>query len=205
LAAPVFVSGAVEGPSDEPVLRRIVEECGGIVHRVQVQNGKPNLRRALPGYNAAARRSPWLVLVDLDQGHPCAGALVTDWLPVPSAHMRLRVVVHQIEAWLLADAERFASFFGVKRSAIPSHPDSILDAKAKVLALVEDSRRSALRQDMLPRAGSGRKVGPAYTSRVIDFASNSSDGWRLDVAMKHSASLAKCVTRLDELIATLRS
>jgi len=89
----VFVSGAVEGPSDEPVLRRIIEERGGQVYRVQVQNGKASLRRALPGYNAAAKRDPWLVLVDLDQEQMCAGALASDWLPAPSQHMRLRVVV----------------------------------------------------------------------------------------------------------------
>ena len=136
------------------------------MHRVQVQNGKPNLRRALPGYNAAARRSAWLVLVDRDQDHACAAALATDWLPVPSQHMRLRVVVRQIEAWLLADAERFASFFAVKRHAIPTNPDSVLDAKEK-------------------------RVGPAYTSRLIDFASNPTDGWRLDVAMNYSRSLGK--------------
>ena len=93
MSAPVFVSGAVEGPSDEPVLRRIIEERGGQVYRVQVQNGKASLRRALPGYNAAAKRDPWLVLVDLDQEQMCAGALASDWLPAPSQHMRLRVVV----------------------------------------------------------------------------------------------------------------
>jgi hypothetical protein len=73
---PIFVSGAVEGPSDEAVLRRIVDTRGAEIHRVQVQNGKANLRRALPGYNAAAERDPWLVLVDLDQDFNCAPTLV---------------------------------------------------------------------------------------------------------------------------------
>lgn len=203
MVQPVFVSGAVEGPTDEPVLRRIIEERGGEVHRVQVQNGKSNLRRALPGYNAAAKRDAWLVLVDLDQTHACAGALVADWLPASNQYMRFRVVVRQVEAWLLADADRFARFFAVRRSAIPPNPDSILDAKGKILALVSTSRRSAVRKDMTPRAGSGRRVGPAYTSRLIDFASRlSDDGWRLEVAMAHSTSLAKCVARLDDLIAS---
>ncbi len=204
MAAPVFVSGAVEGPSDEPVLRRIIEERGGVVHRVQVQGGKPNLRRALPGYNAAAKRDPWLVLVDLDDDRPCAGELVADWLPTPSKNMRFRVVVRQIEAWLLADAERFAQYFAVKRSAIPVNPDLILDAKEKLLAIVATSRRLALRQDMMPRPGSGRRVGPAYTSRLIEFASDASRGWRLESAVEHSMSLAKCVARLDQLITAHR-
>lgn len=152
----VFVSGAVEGVTDEPVLRRIIEERGAAVHRVQVQHGKSNLRRALPGYNAAARRSPWLVLVDLDQ-EPCAGGLASDWLPAPSAGMVFRVVVREIEAWLLADAERFAHVFGVKRSAIPVAPDAIPDPRDRLLSLVAGSRKPVLRRDMLPRPGSGRK------------------------------------------------
>jgi len=200
MAPPVYVSGAVEGPSDEPVLRRIVEARGAVVHRVQVQNGKANVRRALPGYNAAARRDPWLVLVDLDQDYVCPGALVADWLPGPSQHMRFRVVVRQIEAWLLADRERFAGFFGVTRTAVPLDPDTLVDAKATVLALVSKSRRSAIRQDMTPRPDSGRRVGPAYTSRLIDFATDLQGGWRLEVAAQGSPSLAKCVTRLDELV-----
>lgn len=197
---PVYISAAVEGPADEPVLRRIVEMRGAVVHRVQVQNGKANLRRALPGYNAAARWSAWLVLVDLDQDFACPGALVADWLPAPSPHMRFRVVVRQIEAWLLADGERFASFFTVRKSSVPSEPDTLMDAKTTLLDLASTSRRSAIRQDMTPRPGSGRRVGPAYTSRLIDFATDPSAGWRLDVAAKRSPSLAKCLSRLDELV-----
>ncbi len=198
---PVFISGAVEGASDEPVFRRIVEQRGGVVHRLQVQNGKSGLKRALPGYNAAARHSPWLVLVDLDRDFPCPGALVANWLPAPSEHMCLRVAVRQIEAWLLADAERFASFFAVRRGAIPANPDGLEDAKQVVLDLVTSSRRSAIRQDMAPRTGSGRRVGPAYTSRLIEFVTNPSEGWRVDVAMLNSRSLQKCIARLDRLIA----
>lgn len=201
----VFISGAVEGPSDEVVLRRIVNGLGAHVHRVQIQNGKTNLRRALPGYNAAAQRDPWLVLVDLDQEFECPALLVGDWLPTPSVHMRFRVVVRQIESWLLADAERFATFFSVKRSAIPDVPDELADAKASLLRVVESSRRRAVREDMLPRLRSGRRVGAAYTSRLMEFASNAAEGWRPDVAATRSPSLSRCLTRLDQLIEMYRA
>jgi hypothetical protein len=193
------ISGAVEGPSDEVVLRRIVAHCHGHVHRVQVQGGKDHLRRAVSGYNAAAVRDPWLVLVDLDRDYSCAAALVESWLPVASPYMRFRVVVRQIEAWLLADSERFAKFFGVKRSAVPGAPDDLEDARAGVLRVVGRSHRSAIRQDMLPRPRSGRRVGAAYTSRLIEFASDAHQGWRPDVAAKRSPSLARCLARLREL------
>lgn len=194
------ISGAVEGPSDEAVLRRLVMERGGNVHRVQVQNGKPNLRRALPGYNNAAQGDPWLVLVDLDQEFECAPLLVTEWLPRPHQYMRFRVVVRQIEAWLLADAVRFSEFFGVRRTAVPGSPDELVDAKDALLALVAGSARRAIRVDMLPRPRSGRRVGPAYTSRLIEFTTNVSNGWRPNAAAANSPSLSSCIARLNELI-----
>lgn len=48
------------------------------------------------------------MLVDLDQEFDCAPLLGKDWLPTPAQYMQFRVVVPQIEAWLLADRERFA-------------------------------------------------------------------------------------------------
>jgi hypothetical protein len=108
-----YVSGAVEGPSDEAVLRRIVASRGADVHRVQVQHGKSGLHRALPGYNAAARREPWLVLVDLDDDFDCAPGLVASWLPEPATYMRFRVVVREVEAWLLADPRRSSAVLDV--------------------------------------------------------------------------------------------
>ena len=196
-----YISGAVEGISDEAVLRRVVADRRAEVHRVQIQRGKASLRRALPGYNAAAKRDPWLVLVDLDRDFDCAAALVSAWLPVPSAYMRFRVVVRKIEGWLLADRERFASYFSVPGSAVPDQPDDLDDAKAALLLAISRSRRKAIREDMLPRPESGRRVGAAYPSRLIEFASDAAHGWRPGVAAQRSPSLSRCLLRLDDLIA----
>jgi len=197
-----YISGAVEGPSDEVILRRLVAHCGAEVHRVQVQQGKAGLKRALPGYNAAAQRDPWLVLVDLDQDFACASSFAQAWLPAPSKFMRFRVVVRQAESWLLSDAERFSRFFAVRRSAVPGNPDDLEDAKQALLNVVHGSRRRAVVDDMVPRPRSGRRVGVAYTSRLIEFASDVEGGWRPDVAATTSPSLEKCLGRLRELIAT---
>ena len=197
---PIYVSGAVEGPSDEAVLRRVVDHAGALIHRVQVQNGKTNLRRALPGYNAAARWSAWVVLADLDHDFTCAGALAVDWLPAPSPFMRFRVVVREMEAWLLADAERFAHFFSVSRAVIPKAPEWLPNPKSTLVALASRSRQKDVRADMSPRPGSGRNVGPAYTSRLIEFASHASRGWRPDVAATNAPSLARCLARLTHLV-----
>ena len=126
-------SGAVEGPSDEPVLRRIVEARGAVVHRIQVQNGKANVRRALPGYNAAARLDPWLVLVDLDQDYVCPGALVADWLPGPSQHMRFVSLFVRLKRGSSLIGNDLLDFSASTRNAVPNDPDALVDAKAAVL------------------------------------------------------------------------
>lgn len=196
----VHISGAVEGPTDEAVLRAIVNARGAAVHRVHVQHGKPNLRRALPGYNAAAMHAPWIVVVDLDDEYACASLLVKDWLPARSPQMRLRVAVRQIEAWLLADADHFSKFFGVRRGQVPASPDELSDPKNTVVALVSGSKKTAIKADMVPRPGSGRRVGPAYAARLIEFVSRSENRWRVDAAALASPSLRRCVERVDELV-----
>ena len=70
------------------------------------RNGKSDLLRRLPNYNQAARSrfTPWFVLRDLDNDAICASQAIQKWLPQPSEGMRLRVAVHAIEAWMMADA-----------------------------------------------------------------------------------------------------
>lgn len=199
-SARTLVSCAVEGSTDEAVLRAIVSVCGAEVSRVHVQGGKAGVRRALPGYNSAAERAPWIVLVDLDRDAPCAGALVEEWLPKPSAGMALRVAVREVEAWLLADKDRFSSFFSVRRGRLPERPDELDDPKATVVALAQSSTSKSVRVDMVPRPGSGRRVGPAYASRLIEFATEKVTGWRPDVAAAHSPSLARSVRRIRSLL-----
>lgn len=193
----VVISGAVEGMVDEAVLTRLVDEAGGRVGPIYGKNGKSHLRRILGGYNNAARFSPWLVLVDLDQDVECAPPLVAAWLPAPAPMMRLRVAVRAIEAWLLADRERLAGFLRVPATRLPLDPDAVPDPKRLLVDLARRSRRRDIREDMVPRAGSGRPVGAAYASRLMEFAATV---WRPEVAAGCSDSLRRCRDRIAELV-----
>jgi hypothetical protein len=193
---PVTLSAAVEGVLDEAVLRRILADVGGALGPVHGGRGKNHLRQRLPGYNNAARFSPWIVLVDLDNDAQCAPPFAEAWLPQPAAHMHFRVAVRAVEAWLLADRKAFARFLGVSPSAIPSHPEGIPDPKQMVVHLAQQARRSAIREDIVPRPGSGRRVGPAYSSRLTEFVEQR---WRPDIAASLSESLRRCRERIAEL------
>lgn len=190
------VSGAVEGLVDRAVATALLQHVQLEAGPIHVKGGKPNLLARLADYNNAARYSPWLVLVDLDRDDECAATFVGRHLPNPAVDMHLRVAVRQVESWLMADGERLSTFLSVPRSSVPSEPDGCQDAKRELVTLAGRSRRRAVRDEMLPRPRSGRAVGPAYSSRLIEFVNTS---WRPEHAAGRSESLGRCIRRLVEV------
>jgi hypothetical protein len=191
------VTGAVEGDLDETLLRRILGHVGMSLGTVYGRKGKRFLLQSINGYNNAAQYAPWVVLVDLDRDGDCAPPCVQKWLARPSAQMCFRVAVRSIEAWLLADRERIGHL--VSRAWLPANPDSLDDPKRELINLARRSRRRGVREDLVPRQGSGRSVGPLYTTRMIEFLQDEAAGWRLDQALRVSESLERCVLRLRNL------
>lgn len=191
-----WVTGAVEGLVDEAVLRRLLRDAGLGCTAVYGKEGKPNLLQRLPGFNAAARHASWCVLIDLDHDASCVPEFLEQVLPEPAPGMTLRVAVRQIETWLLADRAGFASFLGVRSHDIPRDPDVLDEPKRLVVDLARRSQQRAITEDLVPRPGSGRSVGPAYTSRMIEFVT---DRWRPHEAAERSPSLARCLAAIERL------
>lgn len=196
-AQPVTLSAAVEGEVDEVVLRQVVAHTGARLGAVYGKQGKAHLKKRLADYNHAARLAPWVVLLDLDQDAECAPPLRARLLPDPAPHLCLRIAVHETEAWLLADREALAEFLAISVKRIDLAPESLPDPKQALVNLAARSRQRAIWEDMAPRPGSGRVVGPAYTSRLIEFATRH---WRPAIAAQHADSLARCVRRIQDLI-----
>lgn len=182
---------------DEAVLRRLVEHVGGQTGTVYGRKGKSYLRQKIGGFNQAARYSPWVVVVDLNAEADCAPALCANWLPDPAPSLCFRVAIREVEAWLMADGETLARFLGVARGFVPSDPESLVRPKEAMVRLGRRSRKGAIRKDMVPRRGSGRAVGPAYTSRLIEFVSTK---LRPSVAAQRSDSLRRAIRFLQKLL-----
>ena len=204
-ANPCVVSAAVEGPLDEAVVRRLLNEVGASVGPVYGKKGKGHLQRRINGYNAAARYSPWMVLVDLDNDDDCAPPLRAIWLPTASSNMCFRVAVREVEAWLFADRDRIAHFLCVAKAYVPLAPEAEDDPKKVIFDLAIRSRRRDIREDMVPRVGSERAIGPAYTSRLIEYVQDEQSGWRPQVAAGHSESLRRCLACLRGLAKAAKS
>ena len=198
MVATIF-SGAVEGLVDEAVVRKLVALAGGRTGEVYGRNGKQALRLRISGYNNAARRSPWVVLVDLENEADCAPPLRDEWVPAPAPNLCFRVVVRAVEAWLMADGPTLARYLGVRLARIPEAPETVDNPKNSMVALARQSRRKDILQDMVPRERSGRRVGPAYTSRLIEYVQ---EHWRPDVAAARSESLQRAIGCLRRLVDT---
>jgi hypothetical protein len=147
----------------------------------------------LPGFNTAARFSPWLVLVDLNGDAACAPDFATAVLPAPSPQMAFRVAVRQAEAWLMGDTAELASYLRVARARVPSDPEAEVDSKQAMVNLARGSRVRRVREDMVPTARSGRKTGSNYAGRLIEFTTQR---WRPEVAAERVDSLARCLRGL---------
>jgi len=193
----VVITGAVEGLVDEAVVRRLVQHVGAHLGSVYGKNGKVLLHQRIGGYNDAARIAPWIVLVDLNFEADCAPPLRAAWLPNPAQNMCFRVAVREVESWLLADRERLAQFLGVATHQVPRDPEELDDPKDTVIQVARRSRRREIREDMAPRGGTGRVIGPAYTSRLVEFVGSR---WRPQVAARSSESLRRAIRCLKEIV-----
>jgi hypothetical protein len=199
MATPVVLTAAVEGLADEVLLKRICSSVGVSVGQIYGRYGKSYILARLNGYNHSAQFRHWVVLVDLDDDGTCVPEVLPQWLPTPSRLMRLRVAVRALEAWLLADTERIAKFLAVPVAEIPADPDRVADPKRFMVQIARSSRRRAIREDMVPNIGSGQHVGPAYTSRMIEFIQSVESGWRPNVAAGNSDSLRRCISAISNL------
>lgn len=195
------ISAAVEGAVDEAVVRKLVDLVGGRTGGVYGKNGRPALRQRIDGYNNAARHSPWVVLVDLENEADCAPPIRDEWVPAPAPNLCFRVVVRAVEAWLMADQQTLASYLSVRPARITEVPEGVDHPKDEMVALARQSRRKDILQDMVPRERSGRRVGPAYSSRLIEYVQ---EHWRPEVAARRSESLQRAIRCLRRLVDTNR-
>ena len=193
----MVISAAVEGPMDEAVVRRLICHVGGRVGVIYGKDGKASVLNKLKGYNNAGRHSLWIVLVDLDNDQDCAPLARAAWLPKPSPRLCFRIAVREVEAWLMADAETLADYLSIARSKVPANVESLNAPKAALVNLARGSRRKNIREDMVAREGSGRQVGVAYVSRLIEYVKTT---WRPDVASQRADSLRRTIDCLRCLV-----
>lgn len=196
---------ATEDALSEAVALRLLEErmvdsqyitCLG-------REGLGYLKRSLPKFSSAARNGRGVfMLTDLDQG-PCAPGLHADWFAGAAIHPRFlfRVVVREIETWLMADHSAFAAFLGISPARIERNIEDIPLPKEYLLQLAARARRD-VRSDLLPCKGATASKGFGYNQRLIAFVRRD---WCARRASETAPSLLRARLRLEAWVPHLHT
>lgn len=189
---------ATEDTLSEAVADRLVRETNPSL-QVAVRMGRKGngfLKQKLRDLNETSRSIPVLLLTDLDRTE-CPPVLIDDWWGgrVRETGMIFRVVVREIEAWLLADREGFAAFSGAPVTKIPPSPEALDDPKDTLKELVRRYGNRRLKDEILPAKASRAAVGIGYNQVLSQFVG---DSWSAARAAKSSDSLARACRRLRE-------
>jgi hypothetical protein len=195
----IVVYFAVEGETDVPIAERMLRLIGVEPVRTLVAGGKSKLDSKIPGLNRSGANLNWLIMRDLDRDQSCPPELVLRLLSgnMPSPRVSLRVPVRSAESWILADVDGFSQEFSVGRNHVPGRPDDLESPKREVVNLCRRSRRSEVKETMVPRAGGGRLVGPEYANRIIAFVRGR---WDPERAARRSPSLCRSMASLQNFV-----
>lgn len=192
-----IINYLVEGDIDEAVAVKIIQTAGHTSGVCYGKRGHGYIRAKIQGFNRSVQQVPCLALVDfMDTGLDCAVEVLTRWLPHRHANMFFRIVIREIESWLLADSVNLARFLGINKDRVPTNPEQINDPKLTLVNLARHSKIGKVRTALVPEQGSTAQVGKLYTSEVNKFVRES---WNVEAARLNSPSLDMCVRRLEAL------
>jgi hypothetical protein len=195
------VALATEDELSEMVGMRLVEEAGMPVSLTFRRGGSGYLRANMKKWTELALNGvPVVLLTDLDSTG-CAARLISEWSggkTVPR-NLILRVVVREIEAWLLADHVACASLLG-RRARLPADPEALGDPKRALLNLAKLAPRT-IRRDLVAEDDAAAGQGLGYNLRLGAFVQES---WAPERAAQRSQSLARARARIEQLAERLR-
>jgi hypothetical protein len=189
----LVVNIAVEGNLDEAVLKKLLASVGIEVAYVFGKRGKDHLRGNIRRYNQAARHERWVILVDLNNDAECPPPFIASWLPTRNPNLQLRIAVHSVEAWLLAQRNEMARFLSVSVQRIPINPEDEEKPKTTLVNIARRSRSKSIRTDIVPKDGSTATQGPGYTTRLIEFTMKY---WNPEQAAFNAQSLKRSINSI---------
>ncbi|MDW7680839.1 MAG: hypothetical protein SCK70_09755 [bacterium] len=191
-----------EDSLSEVVMRKMVKEIlseNEIYLYSLEKRGKGYIKSRINGINDSSPVTTFFVLADLDQ-IVCAPILINQWFKRKiRKKLIFRVVVREIEAWLLADVVGFARYLKLSESYLTKkigNPEELRYAKEKLISLVDKCKISELKTDIVKKQRTGYKQGSGYNARLAEFVENY---WNLQHARAKSRSLEKACIALENL------
>ena len=189
-----LINPLVEGDIDEAIAIRLIQTAGHQCGVTYGRRGVGYIKAKLDAFNRSANEIQYLTLVDfMDTGVACPPGVIAAWLPHSRPGMLLRIVVREIESWLLADRAGLSDFLAVRPALLNLDPETAQDPKQTLVNIARRSRRRSIRDAIVPSPASTAPVGVRYNAELRAFAENAWDPARARI---HSPSLARCMDRL---------
>jgi len=191
----IFINLAVEDHLSEFVLRQIIKQSQRpfVIGNCLCHGGYGYLKKNIHAFNKASKGMPFLVLTDLNST-ACPPTLIKKWLPYPKhPNLLFRVAVKEVEAWLLAHREAFATFLGISEKRIPKDVDAIPDPKQFLINLAAKSKNRKIRDAIVPSRKKTVTIGPDYNEKLKEFINNF---WQAEIAASYSPSLQRTVNAI---------
>lgn len=206
----VHISG--EDPVTVAVIKRLLSFVSPrfqVISNIPARGGQ--VKSKVPQCNALALNTPVIMLLDVDNG--CAPALkrtLFDGLD-KSPDFLFNVSVDEAEAWLMADRQGFAEYFGLSLESIPeaalikqggrtARLEMNFDYKSSLYfthTLAPASNKQIIREQVGVIDPKGPNKGKEYNNAVVPFIQNV---WNIDTAMHNSDSLQRMIRRLNNLL-----
>lgn len=189
---------ATEDELSEAIALRLIAEVPQ-PHHITLKlrkGGFGYLRSKMDNWREMAAHQIMVVLTDLDRAN-CLVEFRNAWLsarPLP-ANLLLRVAVHEVESWLLADHIALRALIGPKGS-LPAQPDELPDPKQVLLQLAKTAPK-AIREDLVKTMPGHLAQGLGYNARLTALVNTQ---WCPERAAERSPSLARARIRLHEAV-----
>jgi len=204
----VYISG--EDPVTKTVIERLLTYCSSrfkVFKEMPARGGE--IKHKIPELNRLSSSKPVILLTDLDATQ-CAPMLKNSLLANQEQNddFIFNIAVDEAEAWLMADREGFAEYFGIPISEIPNAVPQKMGGRKPLTEmefpyksswmfthdLISKSSKEELKRQ-IEAQGTAAK-GKEYNPAVVPFIKNA---WSIDNAMQNSDSLTRMVRRLQAL------
>lgn len=196
MTSPLEIKIVVEDVLSEEVLRKILSESGRFsVSNCYRKDGSGYITKNINGFNNAAHHGAYAILLDLDN-NVCAPELINRILTNPKSRgLFFRVVVREIESWVMAHREAFCRYFAIPKKKIPNDLDCINDPKQFLLRLIDCSKKRNLKREMVEERNNLFYQGSGYNLHLREFVRNV---WDPSKAADSSTSLKKAIFALRQ-------
>jgi hypothetical protein len=199
-----YINIAFEDILSEAVITRILSRFfpeARIARRFHGR-GSGYLKLHLQAFVNGSRHIPYFVLIDSDR-ESCAKKFLTTLIKdKPPRQCMLRIAVHEVESWLLADFNNLLKSLKIQSGkCFYNNTDEIERPKEYILKIIDRGAPEVIKKSLIHASCGGATQGPGYNSFMVRFAM---EQWNIDAALYHSESLKRAVECISNFRKTTR-